>query len=120
MADRILLIGWGTPVRGREERALEVFNESVGLYGRMQQDGRIESFDVTLLSPNAILNGYAQLKGTAAQLAAVQEDQEFTRVMADASLIVDDLTFIPGYVNEGVATQMGIYAEAIAKVPELA
>ena len=30
----------------------------MGLYGRMQQDGRIESFGVTLLSPNALLNGY--------------------------------------------------------------
>ena len=54
MADRLLFIGWGPPVRGREERALEVFNESVGLYGRLQQDGRIDSFDVSLLRPNAL------------------------------------------------------------------
>ena len=119
MADRLLFIGWGTPVRAREERALEVFNDSVGLYGRMQQDGRIESFDITLLSPNASLNGHAQLKGTAAQIAAFQEDQEFVRVIADASLIVGDLTVIRGYANEGVAAQMGIYAEAIAKVPQM-
>ena len=120
MADRLLFIGWGTPVRGREERALEVFNESVGLYGRMQQDGRIESFDVTLLSPNATINGYAQLKGSAAQIAAVQEDEEFMRVITDASLIVEDLSVIRGYANEGVSAQMGIYAEAIAKVPQFA
>ena len=30
MADRVLFIGWSTPVRGREERGLEVFNESIG------------------------------------------------------------------------------------------
>ena len=46
MADRMLFIGWGTPVRGREERGLEVFNEALGLLGRMEQDGRIEGFDV--------------------------------------------------------------------------
>ena len=119
MADRLLFIGWGTPVRGREERALEVFNETMGLYGRMQQDGRIESFDVTLLSPNAVLNGYIELQGTAAQMAALQEDEEFKRITADASLIVEDLKVIPGYANQGVATQMGIYAAAIAKVPQL-
>ncbi len=28
MADRVLFIGWGETVRGREERALEVFNET--------------------------------------------------------------------------------------------
>ena len=64
MADRMLFIGWGTPVRGREERGLEVFNESIGLYGRMQQEGRIEKFDVVLLDPNANLAGYIELHGS--------------------------------------------------------
>lgn len=120
MADRLLFIGWGAPVRGREERALEVFNETMGLYGRMQQDGRIESFDVTLLTANAVLNGYIELRGTAAQMAALQEDEDFQRIIADASLIVEDLNVIPGYINEGVAAQMGIFTEAVAKVPQLA
>ena len=50
MADRILFITWKAPVRGLEERAVESFNEAIGLYGRMQQEGRIESFDVALLN----------------------------------------------------------------------
>ena len=120
MADRLLFIGWGTPVRGREERALEVFNESMGFYGRLQQDGRIESFGVTLLSPNALLNGYIELRGSAAQMAALQEDEEFGRITAAASLIVENFNVLSGYANEGVAAQMGVYAEAIAKVPQLA
>jgi len=120
MADRVLFIGWGTPVRGREERALEVFNESVGLYGRMQQDGRIESFDLALLGSSSIHNGYAQLKGDVAQIQAVQEDEEFQRVIADAALIVDDLNVLAGYTNAGVAAQMAMYAEAVAKVPQTA
>jgi hypothetical protein len=120
MADRVLFIGWGSTVRGREERALEVFNESVGLYGRMQQDGRIESFDVTLLGASSVLNGYMALKGDAAQIQALQEDEEFQRLIADASLIVDDLNVIPGYTNAGIAPQMAIFADAIAKVPQMA
>jgi hypothetical protein len=120
MADRVLFVGWGVTVRGREERALEVFNESVGLYGRMQQDGRIESFDVTLLGASSVLNGFMALKGDAAQIQALQEDEEFQRVIADASLIVDDLNVIPGYTNSGIAPQMAIFADAIAKVPQMA
>ena len=34
MADRILFITWKAPVRGLEERAVESFNEAIGLYGR--------------------------------------------------------------------------------------
>ena len=120
MADRVMFIGWGNPVRGREERALEVFNESVGLYGRMQKDGRIESFDITLLGANSVLNGFMELKGDVAQIQALSEDDEFQRVIADASMIVEDLNVMPGYTNAGVAGQMAIFAEAIAKVPQTA
>ena len=120
MADRILFLSWGAPVRGREERGLEVFNESVGLYGRMQQEGRIESFDVVLLTPNGGLNGYMELHGSVEQLTAVRESEDFQRLMVDASLIVDDLRLIEGYANQGVARQTALYQEAIAKVAQAA
>lgn len=118
MADRLLLLSWGTPVRGLEERGLEVFNEALGLYGRMQQDGRIESFDVTLLAPNGAMNGYMELRGSSAQLAAVREDPTFRRVVVDAGMVVDDLRLIDGYCNDGIAEAMGLYQEAIAGVPQ--
>ena len=120
MADRMLFIAWGAPVRGREERGLEVFNEAVGLYGRMQQEGRIERFDVALLQPNAELNGYITLHGSAEQLSAVREDAEFQRMTIAASLIVEGLRQIDGVANEGVAEQITMYQEAVAKVPQMA
>jgi hypothetical protein len=120
MADRVLFIGWSTPVRGSEERGLEVFNESLGLNGRMQQDGRIESFDVMLMEPNSELNGYMELRGSAEQIAAVRESEDFQRVMIDAALVVDGLRVIEGYCNEGIAKQMGLYQEALSKIPQRA
>ena len=118
MADRVLVISWGASIPGREERGLEVFNEALGLAGRMQQDGRIESFDVVLLEPNAELGGYLELHGSDAQIAALDENEEFTRNTIDASLIVENLRHTRGYTNEGVARQMGMYQEAIGKVPQ--
>lgn len=120
MADRVLLISWGRPVPGREERGLEVFNEAVGLYGRKQQDGKIEAFDVALLVPNAKLDGYIAVRGSGDQIALLQEDEEYQRNMADASLIVEDLAVCVGYTNEGVARQMEIYQDAVGKVPQTA
>lgn len=118
MADRVLVISWGETVRGREERALEVFNDAVGLMGRMQQDGRIESFDIVLLAPTGSVTGYFEVHGSAEQLAAVQEDEEFQRNTVDASLIVENLRHMSGFTNEAVAQQMAMYQEAIAKVPQ--
>lgn len=120
MADRVLFIGWGTPVRGREERGLEVFNEAIGLYGRMQQEGRIEKFDVVLLDPNEGLNGYIELYGSAGQLATFRETEEYRHTLIDASLVVDDLRVIEGFTNEGVAREMALYQQSIARVPQAA
>jgi hypothetical protein len=118
MADRMLFIGWGQPVRGREERGLEVFDEAVGFYGRMQQEGRIERFDARLLGPNRDLNGYFELHGTPEQLAALREDETFGRLMVDAQLIVDDLRVVDGYANAGVVHQLELYRAATARVPQ--
>lgn len=118
MADRVMFISWGPPVRGREQRSLEVFNEAMGLFGSMQQDGRIESFDVVVMRPNGHFNGFVQLHGTADQLAAVREAEDFQRNTADALMCVEQLRQLDGVTNAGVAQQMAIYQEAIAKVPQ--
>jgi len=120
MADRVLFISWGATVRGREERGLEVFNETMGYYGRLQQDGRIESFDVCLLEPHGDVEGYLQLHGSSEQIATLREDEEFQRLTIDASLIGEDLRMVEGWTNEAIAQQMAMYQEAIAKVPQSA
>ena len=120
MADRILFIGFAEPVRGREERAVESFNEAMGYFGRKQQENGVESFDVALLQPNRDLGGFIAVHGTAAQLAAVHEDEEFQRLITSATTLVEGMRVIDGYMNEGVAGQMAIYQEAIAGVPQMA
>ena len=65
----------------------------------MQQDGRIETFNVVLLDPNTDLEGYVGLHGSAEQLAAVRASEDFRRMLADATLIVDDVRLIEGAVN---------------------
>jgi hypothetical protein len=70
MAEAGLFIGWGQVVRGREGRALEVFNDTIAYYGQLQGDGRIERFDVSLLEPHGgDLAGFALLRGTEDQIS---------------------------------------------------
>ena len=120
MADRVLFMGWGAPVRGAEERAIEVFNEAVGILGRMQQEGRIEGFDVVFLEPNTELDGYMTIRGTAAQINDLRDDPEFQRNTVDATLAVDGMRHQEGYTNEGIAAQMAMYQEALSSVPQRA
>ena len=115
MADAGLFIGWGQVVRGRENRALEVLNESIQAYGQMQSDGRIEDFEVALLEPHGgELQGYAHLRGSEDQIAAIRRDEEFERLMTKASLIVDDLGVIGTAIDDSLGRAMSIYQEALA------
>jgi len=86
----------------------------------MQQEGRIEKFDVVLLGASGDLNGYIELHGSVEQIAAVREDEEFQRNTIEASLIVDGLRIIEGVTNEEIARQMALYQESVARVLQAA
>ena len=117
MADAALFIGWGQVVRGREERALEVFNETIEFYGGLQADGRIESFEPCLLTPHGgDLAGFVVLRGSEEQIDAIRHDDEFTALMQRADLIVDGLGVIDALVGEGLARGIAIYQEQLSVV----
>ena len=90
MADAALFIGWGQVVRGREKRAVQVFNESVEYWGGLQGDGKIEDFEVVLLTPHGgDLQGFALLRGSEDQIGALRADEEFARRVTRADLIIE-------------------------------
>ena len=117
MADRALFVGFGQPVRGREERAVDVFGEFVGMFGRMQSEGRIEGMDVTLLAPHGgELGGFFMVHGSEEQCSALQLDEEFRRASIDAGLIVENFGVVPAITGEGVGREMAWYGDAVKKV----
>jgi hypothetical protein len=120
MADRTLCLTWGQVARGREAHSLEVFNDAVGYYAALQEDGRIERFDVVLLSPSGGVEGMMLLYGSHEQLDAVREDPRFQRLTIDAQMVVDELRVLDGYVNEGIARPMALFQEAAARAPQQA
>lgn len=117
MADQALFVGFGQPVRGREERAIEVFNDFVGMFGRMQSDGRIEGMDVCLLDPHGgDLGGFFMVHGSETQCSQLTNAEDFRRACIDAGLIVENFGVIPARMGEAVGAEMGMYAEAVGKV----
>jgi hypothetical protein len=107
MAGEALFIGWGAVVRGREQQALQVFQESMQYYGGLQQEGRIESFDVYLLAPHGgDLNGFVILRGDRKALADIRFSDEFERLLARASAIIDAPGVVPAYTGDALAQQI--------------
>ena len=92
MAGDAIFIGWGDPVHGRELKGLEVFGEAVALWGRLQQEGAIESFEPVLLGPHG-----GDLQGFLAQ-------HEGTAYEDDAMLFLGESQLQAGQATEAVAT----------------
>ena len=118
MAEGVLFVSWGQPVAGREERGLEVFNEALGFYGKCQQDGRIESFDVVLLEPNADMNGYIELRGSVEQLNDLREDDEYRRILVEASLVCTKMRVLAGATGARIAREVAMYQDVLSHVPQ--
>jgi hypothetical protein len=110
MAGDALLIGWGPVVRGRELKALDVFQETLAYYGSLQQDSRIDSFEPVLLAPHGgELAGFILLRGSRASLDEVRASDEFRRLIARAGSIVDDVGVIDAFTGDALAQQMTIF-----------
>src|SRR3954453_7300689 len=115
MADYGLFIGWGPDsVRGREAKSLEVFNESGEHWGRLQQEGRIESFEAAFLEPHGgALGGIALLRGDKDAIAALRFDDEFMRVTTRATLIVENVGIVGASLNNGLSNAVSDFQDAI-------
>ena len=113
MADEALFAGWGEVVRGRERKAVEVFNESIQYYGQLQQDGKIESFEAWFLAPHGgELGGFILLRGNRQQLDEIQRSPEFERLQTRVAMIVDNSGTVNAYTGEALGRLMGHFEKA--------
>ena len=115
MADDALFIGWGAVVRGREQKSLQVFQETIEFWTAAQQGGRIESFEATLLQPHGGgLAGYMLVKGERGKLDELSESDDFNKVVARASMVVDDLGVLNAYTGASLGDQLARFQQAAA------
>jgi hypothetical protein len=104
-------------VRGREAKALAVFNEALAYYGTLQQAGTIESFEPVLLSPHGgDLAGFVLLRGERSKLDAVRSTDEFMRLTFRAGFIVENLGVVDAAIGAGLASGMATYAAQISEL----
>ena len=117
MADAGLFIGWGDVARGREKEAVDLFNEILGYYGRLQEDGEIESFEPVFLEPHGgDLAGFVLLRGDAERLAAIRVSEEFIQYSIRAGLVVDNFGVVAADMEGRLQQQMAFYMDQIGAI----
>jgi hypothetical protein len=114
MAEAGLFIGFGAPVRGRESQAVDLFNETIGYYARLQEEGEIESFEPVFLEPHGgDLGGFILIRGEPEKLAALRVSDEFAQFTMRASLYVDSIGVVGADLAGRIQRQMEYYTEQI-------
>ena len=114
MPDYGIFVGFGTPVRGREAKSLEVFNEALQWYAQLEQEGTIESFEAVFLEPHGgDLGGFILLRGDREKLSKLRSSAEFERQTTRANLVVDGIGTIGATLGDGIGEAMGMFQDAI-------
>lgn len=119
MGGEALFLGWGQVVRGREQLALQVFQEAVGYYGKLQEDGQIESFEAYLLEPHGgDLAGFFLVHGERSALDAVRSSEEFGRLLVRAGSVIDKLGLVSAHSGDALGQQMALFGEIAQELPQ--
>ena len=119
MAGDVLFLGWGQVVRGREQLALEVFQESVGYYQKLQEDGGIDRYEAFLLDPHGgDLAGFFLIYGDRSALDQLRASSDFQRLTARADSIIDNLGVVNGYTGDALGQQMALFGEVAQGLPQ--
>jgi hypothetical protein len=103
MSESALFIGWGPAVRGREQKALQVFQEVVRFYTGLAQRGEISGFEPVALEPHGgDLAGFAVIRGSREQIDRLRGSDDFERLNARGGMVVEHLGIVKAYVGEGL------------------
>ncbi|MFO7667214.1 MAG: hypothetical protein R6V76_11375 [Desulfobacterales bacterium] len=114
MANRVLFIGWNRPVVGREQQAMKLFQKSIEYYSKLQDSGKIESFEPVILSNHGgDLNGLIILRGDAKKLAEIREEDTFIENTIEAGYCIEGFGIVGGYVGEGVMDVLSRWSKLI-------
>lgn len=118
MATAALFIGWGEVIPGREQQALEVFQEGVAYWTRLQQAGEIESFEPVQLEPHGgDLQGFVLIRGDRDKLNRLRYSDEWLRLNLRAGLVVRSLGVVGAFIGEEMSRQ---FANFQAQAADLA
>jgi hypothetical protein len=117
MADSAIFIGWGEPIRGREQVSATVFGEAVELWTRLEAEGVLESWEAYFLEPHGgDLNGFFLLKGDRAGLGTLRTRQEFDRIVTRGSMVVSNFGVVGAATGARIEQEMGRYLEAAGEL----
>ena len=110
-------VGGGPGGRGRETKALQVFNDSQVYYTRLQKEGKIESFETVILQPHGgDLAGFVLLRGDRAALDGLTSSPEFQTLTVRAGMIAENVGVISAAIGSELTEGIGRFLQAATEL----
>ena len=120
MAKGALISTWGSSVRGREIKGLEVFSGALTYFDNLAKQGRIQGVRSYLSNTGDMsdLAGMLIVEGELSELQALQLEPEYQKLTAKAENIVDHLTIIlmTGGSPDDIAEALGSATETLGEL----
>jgi len=117
MSNSVLFVGWGLPVRGREQQAIKVFSEWVEMLGGLQKKGTINGFTPVFLDPHGgDLGGFFVIVGASAKLDELQHGEDFTKAVTRAQLIAENFGVVRGKTGDEITKQMQLFGAQVSEI----
>jgi hypothetical protein len=97
--------------------ALKVFQETLEYYGKLQQEGMIESFEPVLIAPHGgDLAGFVLLRGERSKLDEVRSSDEFETAVTRAAAVVDNVGVTNAFTGDSLGITLGRFQAASAEL----
>ena len=120
MAKGALISTWGSSVRGREIKGLEVFGEALTYFDNLAKHGRIQGVRTYVANTGDMseLAGMLIVEGELSDLQAVQLEPDYQKLTAKAENIVDHFTIIlmTGGSPDDIAEAIGSATETLGEL----
>jgi hypothetical protein len=108
--DAALVTTFGSSLRGREAKSLEVFTEVLTFLGKQAAEGRCSQPEPYFAAHSS--NGMVIVRGRSDALAEITESEEYEKLLTKSQMIVEDLKSHWYLTGEEIDRGMRIFAEA--------
>ena len=109
-----VMISWGTPVRGREAKSLEVFGKAVAHFDALAKAGRIHGHQEYAARTGGD-GGFMLVTGDLDELTRIQNEDEVLDLTMAGAMICDDFTVrtYAGGSEEATTDTVGRYLRVL-------
>jgi hypothetical protein len=107
----------GAPIPGREQKALQFFNESTQFWAHKREKGEIESIDSLVFDDfSAEFSGITIIRGEPDMLSKFSSSDEVVSMGHRGELLFKNFRVVSGFVGEALQWRLANLAKQVAEL----